>query len=573
MPLRPHAAGSSRGAALAVLSAGTLMIILDGTIVNVALPSIRRDLGFSQSSLAWVVNAYLIAFAGLLLLAGRLGDLFGRRRILVTGLAAFTVASLLCGFADSAGLLIAARFVQGAAGAMVSAVSLGMVIALYPDARGRARAMGVYSFVQSAGGVLGLLVGGILTQAINWHWIFFVNLPIGSAAALLSLRLLPDDRPAAVREPRESREPNGEARESRGEPREPRAGSTRPGVDAPGAVLVTAALMLGVYTIVGTTGRGWTSPATAGLAALSALLLAGFLIRQTKAAEPLMPLRIFRSRIVSGANVVLALMVAGGFGFQFMTSLYLQQVLGYGPVRIGLALAPTGAMIGVMSLLLSARLGARFGQRAVLLPSLLLFAGGFLILARAPSAHASYPADILPAILVFGVGFGLAMPSLMTLGMSEATPADSGLLSGVFNTAQQIGGALGLSVLAALAAARTDRKLAAGHSVPAALTSGYHLAFVVAAGLLALGAAVAAVLLRPPSSHGSKDSTQDSTRNGTQDSAQDSAQDGADRTPEANGLSAPASSPARNRNRNRNQDRGQGQSRPAAAPKGRTARV
>ncbi|MFJ1582167.1 MFS transporter [Streptomyces sp. NPDC088197] len=557
MPLRPHAAGSSRGAALAVLSAGTLMIILDGTIVNVALPSIRRDLGFSQSSLAWVVNAYLIAFAGLLLLAGRLGDLFGRRRILVTGLAAFTVASLLCGFADSAGLLIAARFVQGAAGAMVSAVSLGMVIALYPDARGRARAMGVYSFVQSAGGVLGLLVGGILTQAINWHWIFFVNLPIGSAAALLSLRLLPDDRPAAVREPRESR----------GEPREPRAGSARPGVDAPGAVLVTAALMLGVYTIVGTTGRGWTSPATAGLAALSALLLAGFLIRQTKAAEPLMPLRIFRSRIVSGANVVLALMVAGGFGFQFMTSLYLQQVLGYGPVRIGLALAPTGAMIGVMSLLLSARLGARFGQRAVLLPSLLLFAGGFLILARAPSAHASYPADILPAILVFGVGFGLAMPSLMTLGMSEATPADSGLLSGVFNTAQQIGGALGLSVLAALAAARTDRKLAAGHSVPAALTSGYHLAFVVAAGLLALGAAVAAVLLRPPSSDGSKDSTQDSTRNGTQDSAQDSA----DRAPEANGLSAPASSPARNRSQDRDQD--QGQVRPAAAPKGRTARV
>ncbi|MFF7155791.1 MFS transporter [Streptomyces sp. NPDC008139] len=562
MPLRPHAAGSSRGAALAVLSAGTLMIILDGTIVNVALPSIRRDLGFSQSSLAWVVNAYLIAFAGLLLLAGRLGDLFGRRRILVTGLAAFTVASLLCGFADSAGLLIAARFVQGAAGAMVSAVSLGMVIALYPDARGRARAMGVYSFVQSAGGVLGLLVGGVLTQAINWHWIFFVNLPMGSAAALLSLRLLPDDRPAAVREPRESRE-------SRGAPREPRVGSARPGVDAPGAVLVTAALMLGVYTIVGTTDRGWTSPATAGLAALSALLLAGFLIRQTKAAEPLMPLRIFRSRIVSGANVVLALMVAGGFGFQFMTSLYLQQVLGYGPVRIGLALAPTGAMIGVMSLLLSARLGARFGQRAVLLPGLLLFAGGFLILARAPSAHASYPADILPAILVFGVGFGLAMPSLMTLGMSEATPADSGLLSGVFNTAQQIGGALGLSVLAALAAARTDRRLAAGHSVPAALTSGYHLAFVVAAGLLVLGAAVAAVLLRPPSSDGSKDSTQDGTRNGTQDSTQD----GADRTPEDDGLSAPASSPARNRSQGRDQGRDQGQGRPAAAPKGRTARV
>jgi MFS family permease len=564
MPLRPPTAGSSRGAALAVLSAGTLMIILDGTIVNVALPSIRRDLGFSQSSLAWVVNAYLIAFAGLLLLSGRLGDLLGRRRILVAGLTAFTAASLLCGFADSAGLLIGARFLQGAAGAMVSAVSLGMVIALYPEARGRARAMGVYSFVQSAGGVLGLLAGGILTQAINWHWIFFVNLPIGSAAALLSLRLLPDDRPAAVR--------TGADRTDTARTGRAGAATARGGVDAPGAVLVTAALMLSVYTIVKTTDRGWTSTATAGFAALSALLLAAFLVRQARAAEPLMPLRIFRSRIVSGANVVLALMIAAGFGFQFMTSLYLQQVLGYDPLRIGLALTPTGAVIGVMSLALSARLGARFGQRAVLLPSLLLFAGGFLLLARAPSAHASYPVDVLPPILVFGVAFGLAMPSLMTLGMSEATPADSGLLSGVFNTAQQIGGALGLAVLAALAAARTDRRLAAGHPLPAALTSGYHLAFLVAAGLLVFAAALAAVLLRP-----SAGAASDSAGNGGD--AEDLA-DPADAAPDTStatdtgtstptgtttatpaGLSAPASPPSRGRDR------------PAAEPTDRKARV
>lgn len=483
MPVRSQTAGSSRGAALAVLSAGTLMIILDGTIVNVALPSIQRDLGFAQAGLAWVVNAYLIAFAGLLLLSGRLGDLLGRRRILVAGLTAFTAASLLCGFADSAGLLIAARFVQGAAGAMVSAVSLGMVIALYPDARGRARAMGVYSFVQSAGGVLGLLAGGVLTQAINWHWIFFVNLPIGAGAALLSLRLLPDDRPG---------DRLGGQSEAGAGPR------TRRSVDAPGAVLVTAALMLGVHTIVKTTDRGWTSAPTAGFGALTVVLLAAFLVRQGRTAQPLMPLRIFRSRIVSGANLVLALMIAGGFGFQFMTTLYLQRVLGYDPVEIGLALAPTGAVIGVMSLALSARLGARFGQRSVLLPSLLLFAGGFLLLARAPSAHATYTADILPAILVFGVGFGMAMPSLMTLGMSDATPTDSGLVSGVFNTAQQIGGALGLAVLAALASARTDHALAAGHTLPAALTSGYHLAFLVSAGLLVLAAVLAAILLRAP---------------------------------------------------------------------------
>ncbi|WP_433890832.1 DHA2 family efflux MFS transporter permease subunit [Streptomyces sp. CA-111067] len=465
----------SPGAALAVLSVGTLMIILDGTIVTVALPSIQRDLDFSPSSLAWVVNAYLIAFGGLLLLSGRLGDLFGRRRILVGGLAAFTGASLLCGIANSAGLLIAARFVQGAAGAMVSAVSLGMVIALYSEPRGRARAMGVYSFVQSAGGTLGLLAGGILTQALNWHWIFIVNLPIGAAAAVLSVRLLPDDRPATT-------------------------GRRGPGarrVDASGAALVTAALMLGVYTIVKTADRGWTSGATAGGGALSLVLLAAFLLRQQRAAQPLLPLRVFRSRNVTGANIVLMLMIAGAFGFQFMTSLYLQRVLGYDPLKIGLALAPVGLVIGVMSLVLSARLGARFGPRTVLLPSLLLFGAGFLLLARAPSAHASYATDLLPALLVFGASFGLAMPALMTLGMSDATPADSGLISGVFNTAQQIGGALGLAVLATLAATRTAHRTAAGAALPDALTSGYHLAFVIAAGLLGTAALLAAVLLRP----------------------------------------------------------------------------
>jgi MFS family permease len=399
--------------------------------------------------------------------------------MLVAGLTAFTAASLLCGVAGSAGLLVAARFVQGAAGAMVSAVALGMVITLYPDARGRARAMGVYSFTQSAGGVLGLLAGGVLTQAVNWHGIFFVNLPIGAAATLLSLRLLPDDRHRATRT-----EPAPGVRALRG-------------ADAPGALLATGALMLGVFTIVRTTDHGWTSTATAGCGALSLLLLAAFLLRQSRAAQPLMPLRIFRSRIVAGANLVQMLMVAGGFGFQFLTVLYLQRVLGYDPLRIGLAIAPTGVVIGVMSLGLSARLGGRFGQRAVLLPSLALFAAGFLLLARAPSAHASYAVDILPAILLFGVGFGLAMPSLMTLGMSDATPADSGLISGVFNTAQQIGGALGLAVLASLATARTDRRTAAGDALPQALTSGYHLAFVTAAGLLAAATVLAAALLRP----------------------------------------------------------------------------
>ncbi|MBM9505985.1 DHA2 family efflux MFS transporter permease subunit [Actinacidiphila acididurans] len=468
----PSSAGQSSGAALALLSAGTLMIILDGTIVNVALPSIQRDLGFSQSGLAWVVNAYLIAFAGLLLLSGRLGDLLGRRRVLVAGLTAFTAASLACGLAGSGGVLIAARFVQGAAGAMVSAVSLAMVVALYPDPRGRARAMGVYSFTQSAGGTLGLLAGGVLTQSLTWHWIFFVNLPIGAAAALLSLRLLPDDRPAARTSAR--------------------------GADIPGALLVTTALMLGVYAIVTTTGHGWACAHTAGYGALAAGLLAAFLVRQSRAARPLVPLRLLRSRTVAGAGLVQVLMVAGGFGFQFLTALYMQRVLGWDPLEIGLAMAPVGAVIGVMSLGLSARLGARFGERAVLLPSLALFGAGFLLLARAPSAHADYATDVLPAFLLFGMSFGLAMPAVMTLGMAQATPEDSGLLSGVFTTAQQIGGALGLAVLAALATARTDHLLAAGRAPAAALTSGYHLAFGTAAGLLGAATLAAAVLLRAP---------------------------------------------------------------------------
>ena len=518
---------TSRGAALAVLSAGTLMIVLDGTIVSVALPSIQRDLGFSQANLAWVVNAYLIAFGGLLLLSGRLGDLLGRRRLLVTGLAAFTAASFLCGVADSAGLLIAARFVQGAAGAMVAAVALGMVVALHPGGRERARAMGVYSFVQSAGGVLGLLAGGVLTQLINWHWIFFVNLPIGAAAATLSLRLLPDDRP-----------------HDRGPLR---------GADAPGAVLATAALMLGVYTLVETSNRGWASAATAGSGALSLILLAAFLLRQSRAAQPLMPLRIFRSRIVAGANAVQALMVAGGFGFQFMTSLYLQRVAGYDPLGIGLALAPTGVTIGVMSLGLSARLGTRFGPRAVLLPALALFAGTFLLLARTPDGHVSYAVDVLPSVLLMGVAFGLAMPALMTLGMSDAGPADSGLISGVFNTAQQIGGALGLAVLASLAGARTDHRLAAGHSASSALADGYHLAFVVAAGLLAAATALAAVLLRGPGGGAAADAiTAGSRRPGAEAVLHPEAE--AARLPGTQGISAspesrPAPEPARRRAR------------------------
>ena len=318
------------------------MIVLDQTIVNVALPSIRRDLGFTQSGLAWVVNAYLIAFGGLLLLAGRLGDLIGRRRVLVAGLVLFTLASLLCGLSQSQGMLIGARFAQGAAGALTSSVILGIIVTTFAHARERARAIGVYSFVASAGASIGLLAGGVLTQAINWHWIFFVNIPIGIVTAMLAVRLLDDDPGIGLRE----------------------------GADVVGAVLVTGALMIGVYTIVKAAEHGWVSAHTLGTGAVALALLSGFVAREATAAKPLLPLRVFQSRTVSGANVIQALMVGAMFGVFFLGSLFMQQVLGYGAVQIGLAFLPVALAIGILSLGFSERLNTRFGARRVLVPGL-----------------------------------------------------------------------------------------------------------------------------------------------------------------------------------------------------------
>jgi EmrB/QacA subfamily drug resistance transporter len=459
---------SSRWPALLVLCAGTLMVILDGTIVNVALPSIQSDLGFSQASLTWVVNGYLIAFGGLLLLAGRLGDLIGRKRVFIAGLAVFTAASLLCGVSADPGTLIAARFLQGVGGAMASAVTLGMIVALFTEPRERSRAIAVYSFVGSAGASIGVIAGGVLTQAISWHWIFFVNLPIGVAAAVLAGRVLGPDHGAGPRQ----------------------------GADVTGAVLVTAALMLGVYTIVKAADHGWGSLHTLGLGAVSAALLGAFVLRQARAAHPLLPLRIFRSRNVSGANLVQFVMVAPMFGFQFLVALYLQRVLGYDAIGTGIAFLPVTTSIGLTSLFLAARLIARFGLRTVLAAGLLLLAAGFVLLTRLP-AQGGYGVHVLPALVLLGAGAGLALPAITTLAMSDATPGDSGLVSGLANTTQQVGGALGLAVLSTLAASRTDRLLANGENTAAALTGGYHLAFVTGAALMLLAAALTAAALRP----------------------------------------------------------------------------
>jgi EmrB/QacA subfamily drug resistance transporter len=457
----------SRWIALVVLCVGFLMIILDQTIVNVALPSIQDDLGFSQSSLAWVVNAYLIAFGGLLLLAGRLGDLVGRKRIFIAGLAVFTTASLLCGTAQTQEVLIAARFLQGAGGAMTAAVILGMIVTMFPEPREQAKAMGVYSFVAAAGGAIGLLAGGVLTEAINWHWIFFVNLPIGVATALVASRLLDDEKGIGLGR----------------------------GADVLGAVLVTTSLMLLVYTIVKASDYGWGSAQTIGFGGLALSLLAVFLRRQVRTANPLMPLRIFRSRIVTVANTVQALMVAGLFGMFFLGSLYMERVLGYGAIEIGLAFLPVALLIGAFSLGLSARLSTRFGARATLLPGLATIAVGLAYFTRAPE-NANYVVDLLPVMVLLGVGAGLSFPALMTLAMSGATRSDSGLASGLVNTTQQVGGALGLAVLATLSTSRSDSLLASGSSTASALTSGYQLAFFIATALAVAAFTLAATGLR-----------------------------------------------------------------------------
>ena len=456
-----------RWMALIVLCVGMLMIILDSTIVNVALPSIQDDLGFSQSSLAWVVNAYLIAFGGLLLLAGRVGDLIGRRIVFLVGLAVFTTASLVCGLAQSQEVLVGARFIQGVGGALTSGVILGIIVTMFTEPREQGRAIGVYSFVASAGASIGLLAGGVLTQAIDWHWIFFVNIPIGLATGLFALRLVDKDEGIGLDR----------------------------GADVLGAALVTVALMLGVYTILEAGDYGWGSLRTLGFGAIAIGLLAAFVARQARTANPLVPLRIFRSRNVSGANIVQMLMVAGLFGMFFLGVLYLQGILGYDAIETGLAFLPVSVLIGVLSLGFSPRLNERFGARAVLLVGLVLLVAALGLFARAP-LDAGYVVDLLPTMILFGIGAGLAFPALMTLAMSGATAEDSGLASGLVNTSLQVGGAVGLAVLATLAGTRTENLLADGEPAAEALTGGYRFAFVVAAGIVAVAVVIASTVLR-----------------------------------------------------------------------------
>jgi EmrB/QacA subfamily drug resistance transporter len=405
--------GRSRWLALYTLCAGMLMIVLDVTVVNVALPAIQDDLGFTSSSLAWVVNAYLIAFGGLLLLSGRLGDLLGRRNIFVTGLTVFTAASVLCGLAQSQEVLVIARFVQGVGGALTSAVILGMIVTLFPEPREQAKAIGFYAFVASAGGSIGLLAGGVLTQAISWHWIFFVNLPIGVLTAVLAVKLIEKEKGLGLGR----------------------------GTDVPGAVLITAALMVGVFTIVKPAAElGWTAGRTVALALLSLTLLACFIVRESTAANPLVPLRIFRSRNLTGANLIQALSSSGMFGIFFLGSLYLQRVLGYDALEIGLAFLPTTVLMGLLSVKYSEKLVMRFGPRRPLIAGLVLIVIGLVLFTQAP-VGGNYVVHVLPVLALLGLGAGICFPALMGLSMADVKPEDAGLASGLIGTTAEVGAA------------------------------------------------------------------------------------------------------------------------------------
>jgi EmrB/QacA subfamily drug resistance transporter len=456
-----------RWLALMVLCLGVLMIVLDTTIVNVALPSIRTDLGFSETSLVWVVNAYMLTFGGFLLLGGRLGDLYGHRRVFLAGLVLFTLASLACGVSTSQGLLVAARAVQGLGGVVVSAVSLSLIMNLFTEPADRAKAMGVYGFVCAGGGSIGVLLGGLLTSTLSWHWIFLVNLPIGVAVYALCVALLPAARGHA----------HGEK------------------LDVAGAVTVTLSLMLAVYGVVNGNEAGWTSAQTLGLLGAAVVLLAAFIAIESRVQHPLMPLGLFRLRSVSVANVVGVLWAAAMFAWFFISALYMQLVLNYTPMQIGLAFLPANIIMAVFSLGLSAKIVMRFGIRKPLAAGLWLAAIGLALFARAP-VDGSFVIDVLPGMMLLGLGAGMAFNPVLLAAMSEVSPADSGLASGVVNTAFMMGGALGLAVLASAAAARTASMEAAGAQLPLALTGGYNLAFLVGAVFAAAAGLIGALLLR-----------------------------------------------------------------------------
>jgi EmrB/QacA subfamily drug resistance transporter len=448
-----------RWLALYMLCAGELMIVLDTTIVNVALPSIQADLAFTDATLVWVINAYMLTYGGFLLLGGRLGDLYGQRRLFLFGVTLFTLASLVCGISGAQSMLVAARAVQGLGGAVVSAIALSLIMNLFTEAADRAKAMGIYSFVCAGGGSLGVLAGGLLTSVLGWHAVFLVNLPIGVAVYAFCMKLLKPD-----------------VRQSPGR------------LDVWGALTITGSLMLAVYGIVNGNEAGWTSVQTLGLLAAAAVLLAVFLAIEARIESPLVPLKLFRVKSLTAANVMGAFWAVAMFAWFFISALYMQLVLGYDPMQIGLAFLPSNLIMAAFSIGWSAKVVMRFGLRGPIVAGMLLSTAGLALFVFSP-VDASFLVHILPGMLLLGIGCGLALNPVMLAAMNDVPPSESGLASGVVNTSFMMGGALGLAVLASVAAARTG-----GAQTAAALTAGYHAAFALAA-LFALAAALVSTLL------------------------------------------------------------------------------
>ena len=460
-----HPLADRRWLALILLCLGELMIVLDTTIVNVALPSIKASLGFDETALAWVINAYMLTYGGFLLLGGRLGDLYGHRKLFLLGIGLFVLASLACGVSTTRTVLVVSRAVQGIGGAVVTAVALSLIMDLFPAPADRAKAMGAYGFVCAGGGSIGAMLGGVLTSALSWHWVFLVNLPIGLLVIAWSWRLLP-----MVHTPPATRH-----------------------LDLVGAVSITAALMLAVYAVVGGREMGWLSAQTLGFGGLAVLLFIAFLVNESRVRAPLVPLGLFRLRNLSTSSVVGVLWCASMFAWFFLSALYLQLVLGYDPMKVGMAFLPANILMALFSLGLSAKLVMRFGVRKPLVAGLALATVGLLWFARVP-IEGNFLIDILPPMLLLGLGAGIAFNPVLMAAMSEVGPSDSGLASGVVNTAFMLGGALGLAVLASIAAVTSDH---AGTDSPLlALTAGYRLAFLIGAAFAALAAVIGALWLR-----------------------------------------------------------------------------
>jgi EmrB/QacA subfamily drug resistance transporter len=458
---RTSAFSGKRLAALIVLCAATMMTVLDETVVNVAIPSIQRDLGFSAHQLSWVVNGYLVSFGSLLLLAGRIGDLIGRRRVLLAGLALFTLASLACGFAPTAGVLVAARFTQGAGAALASSVALGMIVSLFDEPAPRARAIGIYAFMASAGASAGLFLGGVITDLAGWRWAFFINVPVGVVMLLLGSRVL--------------------ARET--------GTGLRAGADYPGAVLLVGGIAATILAVVDPSRRVMAIPA--------ALLLTGFVVRQIRADRPLLPVAVLRSRPIVGANLVLAILGGSMLGFQYMITLYFQNILGYSPARSGVAILPIAIGIAALSLFGYPRISQRTGPRVLIVPGMLTVAAGMFLLVFAPT-HGHYVSSVLPSMVLFAIGGGTAIPAIMSTAMSETTPDAAGASSGLLSTSQQVGSAIGLAVLSSVAVATTTNLTAHGHTAAAAAVGGYHVGWAIGAALLTAAAVIGAVTLRRP---------------------------------------------------------------------------